>query len=132
MCHYVYTGSVITLNLAGTGTTPSIRDTLGTSTSAVASGSVTLTVVDKNDVAIATAQAAVYVGTTEVFNMDTNGSGVASGSWSGATPSNAIWKVRKTSGGATKYYPSSGPGVIASSTGMSVKVVLQEDTINTS
>jgi hypothetical protein len=90
--------------------------------------SVSVTVVDKNNSPIQNAQVGVYVGATQVINADTNASGVASGSWTGSTPQDAIWKVRRSSAGTgTKYIATSGPAVIAAVTGMSVKVVLQVD-----
>jgi hypothetical protein len=119
-------GSSITVN-KDNGSNPSTYT--GSTVTFSGSVSVSVTVVDKNDVAIENAQVAVYVGATEVFNKDTNASGVASGSWSGSTPSNAIYKIRRSSAGTgTKYIATSGPGVIAAVTGMSVKVVLQIDT----
>jgi hypothetical protein len=87
---------------------------------------VTVTVVDKDNVAIQDAQVAVYVGVSQVVNADTDALGVAEGVYSSTVPANAIYKVRKSSTGSTRYTPSSGPAVITSS-GMSVKVVLYVD-----
>ena len=122
-------GKNYTVNLVGCSGNISYK-VAGTSTvTLVTSVPVTVTVVDKDDNPIATAQTAVYVGATEVLNTDTNASGIASGSYGGTTPANAVWKVRKSSTGATKYVAASGPAVIASGTGMSVKVVLLEDAV---
>lgn len=90
---------------------------------------VTITVVDKDDVAIQNAQVGVFVGSTQVINADTSAGGVVSATYGGSTPANAVYKVRKSSTGATKYVSTSGPAVIATTTGMSVKVVLQADGI---
>ena len=118
----------IVITVSG-GTYPLTTETTGGSVTVNSSVPVTITVVDKDDVPIATAQTAVYVGATAVLNTDTNGSGVASGNWTGSLPSNAIWKVRRSSvSTGTKYIPISGPGVIVTGTGMSVKVVMQVDT----
>lgn len=124
---YNNSGGLVTLNLAGGGTTPSIRNGAGASTVVNNSVPVTVTVVDKDNNPIATAQVGVYVGTTAVINTDTDALGVATTSYAGSTPANAIWKVRKSSTGSTKYIANSGPAVIASGTGMSVKVVLLVD-----
>lgn len=120
-------GGSITINVSG-GTYPLVSEDIGggSATTINSSVPVTVTVVDKNNSPISTAQVSVYVGATEVINEDTDGSGVASGDWTGSVPSNAIYKVRKSSAG-TRYVPVSGPAVIAAGTGMSVKVVLYID-----
>jgi hypothetical protein len=87
---------------------------------------VTVTVVDKDNVAIQNAQVAVYVGSTAVMNEDSDASGVAEGIYSSTVPANAIYKVRKSSVGGTRYIPASGPAVITED-GMDIKVVLYED-----
>jgi len=121
------TGAAIVINYTG-GTTPTYENSGGgSSTTVSASVTVTVTVVDKNDSPIGSAQVGVYVGTTEVINADTTGSGIATANYSGALPANAIYKVRKTSTGGTRYTPVSGPAVIDATNGMSVKVVLYVD-----
>ena len=116
----------ITINYTG-GTTPTYENVgVGSSTTVSASVTVTVTVVDKDDVAINLAQVGVYVGSTQVINKDTNSSGIATENYSGALPANAIYKVRKSTGG-TRYTPVSGPAVINATNGMSVKVVLYVD-----
>ena len=123
------TGSDITIDY-GTGSLPTNEDVSTSTTTLTGSVSVQITVVDKDDNGIGTAQTALYVGATQVLNDDTNGSGVISGSYTGSTPANAIWKSRKGSTGATKYRANSGPAVIAAVTGLDIKVVLLEDTNN--
>lgn len=117
----------ITINVSG-GTTPTTEDIgVGSATTVASSVTVTVTVVDFTDVAIQNAQVGVFVGATQVINADTNASGVATASYSGSVPANAIYKVRKSSSGNPKYVSVSGPAVIAAGTGMSVKVVLLVD-----
>jgi len=114
----------------GTGSLPTNEDVSGSTTTLTGSVAVSITVVDKDDSPIASAQTALYVGSTEVLNGDTNGSGVISGSYSGSTPANAVWRSRKGSTGSTKYIANSGPAVIATTTGLAIKIVLLEDTNN--
>jgi hypothetical protein len=87
---------------------------------------VTVRVVDKNNVAIQDAQVAVYVGATEVMNEDSDAFGIAEGIYSSTVPADATYKVRKSSTGGTRYVPASGPASITED-GMDVKVVLYED-----
>ena len=65
---------------------------------------------------------------SEVLNTTTNVSGIASGSFTGATPADIYYRFRKSSTGATKYFNLSGLDTIASSTGVAVKRIMQEDT----
>ena len=119
----------ITINYSG-GSTPTYENSgIGSTTTVTGSVTVKLTVVDKNDDPIYQAQVAIYVGATEVINTDTNTSGEVNGSWTGSVPSNAIYRVRKTSTGGTRYIPVSGPAIIESGTGMNVKVVLYVDPV---
>ena len=93
---------------------------------------ITITVVNKNNIAIENAQVAVYYGTNEIVNGDTNASGIITTNYSATFPIDIIYKVRKSSPGGTKYVAISGPGTVVSGTGFSTKVVLQEDPINNS
>jgi len=125
-------GGATTINVT-LGDSPVRVENVGasTSTSIVASVPVDITVVDKNDVGIVSAQVALYVGSTEVVNADTNGSGIVSTSYTAATPASAVYKIRKSSASATKYVATSGPATI-SANGLNLKVVLQEDPVNAS
>jgi hypothetical protein len=124
---YVHTGGHIQLNLSGAYTTPTVRNSLGTSTTVATSVTVKVTVVDRTGAPIENAQVAVEVAGVQIINGDTNASGIISTTYGGATPTAAIYKVRKSSTGSTRYRPVAGPATIAASTGMSVKVVLRED-----
>ena len=109
------------------GTKPTTED-IGTATTTVQSSvPVTITVVDVDNNPIEFAQVGVYVGATQIINTDTDIDGVATGSWTGAVPANAVYKVRKSTTGGTRYVAVSGPGAIESGSGLSVKVVLRED-----
>lgn len=121
-------GKNYTVNLVGCSGNISYK-VAGTSTvTLVTSVPVTVEVVDEADAPIQNVQVAVYVGATEVLNTDTNASGIASGSYGGTTPAAAIFRCRKSSTGATKYFAVSGPATIEAGTGMAVKVVLRVDT----
>jgi len=105
------------------GDTPTYEDIGGgSSTTVTGSVTVTITVVDINDDPIELVQTALYVGATEVMNEDTTSSGIATANYTGSVPANAIWKTRKYG-----YVANSGPAVIASGTGLDLKVVLRID-----
>lgn len=96
----------------------------------VIQGSVTVqvTVVDASNNPVELAQTAVYLNDgTEVMNKDTNASGVASTTYAGSTPASCYIRVRKSSDGDTKYIPNSTTGTIESGSGLSVTMVLRED-----
>jgi hypothetical protein len=90
---------------------------------------VTITVVDKNNVAIANAQTAVYRADTDtqLMNEDTNASGVATENVEYSGNTSIYIRVRKSSDGFTKYYPASTVGTLTSS-GYTTTVALIEDT----
>lgn len=120
------TTGTVTINISG-GTTPSYKSA-GAIVNVVASVSVSVTVVDVANDPIQNAQTAIYLSSddSQVLNTDTNASGVASTSFSGSTPANIYYRVRKSSTGSTKYIPLSGTGTI-SATGFSVTVTLRVD-----
>lgn len=93
---------------------------------------IAITVVDKNNNPIQNAQVAIYYGSTQIVNGDTNASGIISTTYAATFPIDIIYKVRKSSSGGTKYVAVSGPGTAVSGTGFSAKVVLQEDPVNSS
>lgn len=139
--HGINTGTDADVTVNASGTTNfttaefSSTDVTGPDTGSVTvdvSVDVTITVVDEAGDPIATAQTSVYLSAddTQVMNTDTNGSGVATASFSGSTPAACYIRVRKGSSGATKYFPASTSGTIASGTGLTTTVVLREDTIN--
>lgn len=105
--------------------------TYPSSDNVVIQGSVTVSihVVDTSNNDIQTAQTAVYLSSddSQILNADTNGSGIASTTYAGSTPSSVYIRVRKSSTGDTKYIPNSTTGTIESGTGMSVTMVLRED-----
>jgi hypothetical protein len=126
---YNDSGGSVTINVSG-GDTPTYRNGSGASTTIVSSVPVQVHVVDKSNNDIQNAQTAVYLSSdgTEVMNADTNASGIASTTFGGTTPADVYIRVRKSSTGDTKYVPNSTTGTIASGTGLSVTMVLEEDT----
>jgi hypothetical protein len=121
------TSGTVTINISGGGSTPSYKSA-GATVSIVASVSVAITVIDASNDPIQDAQTAIYLSSdnTQVLNTDTNASGIASTSFSGSTPADIYFRVRKSSTGSTKYIPVSGTGTITS-TGFSVTVTLGVD-----
>ena len=90
---------------------------------------ITITVNDTATDPIELAQTAVFLTSddSEILNTDTNASGVASGSFAGATPADCYVRVRKSSTGYTRYVPLSTTATIASSTGLDLQVTLRID-----
>lgn len=92
-----------------------------------------VTVKDKDGVAIATAQTAIYRDSddVELMNKDTDAGGIASTTFNYSVDTNVTVRVRKGSTAATKYIPVSSPQIIKSS-GLDIVVTLFEDTDNSS
>lgn len=92
---------------------------------------VNITIVGADGVGISGVQVSVYLASddSEIMNTTTNGSGLASGTFSGTTPANCYIRWRKSSTGSTRYFPDSATGVIASGTGITQQYVMREDTI---
>lgn len=97
----------------------------------IASETVTITIVNSSGSGISGVQVSMYLASddSEVINTSTNGSGVASGTFSGATPANVYIRWRKSSTGSTRYFGDSATGVIATGTGITAQFVMREDTI---
>jgi hypothetical protein len=126
-------GGAVTWNVTG-GSSPSVRNSAGSTTTVVSSVPVSVEVLDKDNSPIGTAQTSMYLTADdyEVLNQDTNGSGIAAGSFSGTTPADVYWRVRKASPGDTKYISRSGVGTIAATTGLAFTVTLLENPNNNS
>jgi len=124
-------GGLVTINVSG-GTLVSVRNTSGSTTTVVSSVPLTITVKDTAGVVIENANVAIYdTSNNEIMAPTlTNPSGVASGSHSGGTPLTVSVRVRKGTGGATKYFPVNSPQTISGS-GLAVTITMTEDTINT-
>lgn len=121
---YNNSGGWIQLNVTN-ATNPTARNASGASTVYRSSVTITITVKDKDNVAIETAQVAVYRADTgaELMNQDTDGDGIAT---TGATYAGDIyWRVRKSSAGDTKYTPAGGTGSTVG--GLTLAVTLYED-----
>ena len=89
---------------------------------------VTITVLDVSNSPVQNAQTTVRLSSdnSSILNTDTNASGVASTSYTGATPATVLIKVRKSSPGDTRYQNYSTTGTIGTG-GLDVTVVLVED-----
>jgi hypothetical protein len=118
----------ITINVTDGGSSPTYRNGTSATTTINSSVTVTVTVVDGTGTPVAGARTSVYLSSnnSEVMNIDTNGSGIASASFSGGTPANVYWRVRKSSTGDIKYIAKSGPSTITT-TGMNITVQIDED-----
>ena len=96
-------------------------------------GSVTVkvTVVDEDNSPIQDVQTAVRLDSdgSLVLNADTNASGIATTSYTGATPAACTIRIRKSSTGTTRYFSASTPGTIQASTGLDLKIQMRTDDI---
>lgn len=120
---------VLQINNTGTsnGATNEFDDTGATpgATQVSSSAPVSIEVVDANLDPIANVRAAVYLTSdnSEVLNADTNGSGIASTTFTEATPAAIYWRVRESPTGSDRYFPENGIGTITAS-GFSTTVKL--------
>ncbi|MHA2404397.1 MAG: hypothetical protein ACXADH_15470, partial [Candidatus Kariarchaeaceae archaeon] len=92
---------------------------------------VTITVKNKGTLAvIENAQTSVWAtdDRAQVMNEDTNASGVATESYTGSTPREVEWRVRKSDTlDDPRYFAESGIDTIQSSTGLTLTVLLEEN-----
>jgi len=93
---------------------------------------VEVTVLDQAGSPIENVQTSMYLTSdkSEIMNVDTNASGIATGSFTGSPPANVYWRARKSSTGSTRYVNNSGVGTITSD-GLSFTVTMRVDTIST-
>ncbi|HCR36227.1 hypothetical protein A2130_03210 [Candidatus Woesebacteria bacterium GWC2_33_12] len=128
-----YTDGAIILNLSGGGSTPTIRNAIGCSTSISASVNISVYVVDTSNSPLNDVQVAIFRTSDdlEIMNKDTGydveGNGYATTTYNGTTPANIYLRVRKASTG-TKYIPVSSTGTIQSGSGYSTTITLSIDT----
>ncbi len=123
--------SGVTIDISKSGTSnPSTYDTGGSTVTFTGSVPVKITVKNALGTAIQDAQCAIYKtsDSSQIMNKDSLATGIASDSYTGTTPADCYWRVRKSSTGTTKYISQSGNGTIDSGTGFSVSVTLVEDT----
>lgn len=113
------------------GANPASYDTAGQVVNFIGSVTVQITIVTAGGAGISGVQVSVYLASdnSEVINTTTNGSGVASGAFSGSTPANCYIRWRKSSTGSTRYFSGSATGVIASGTGITAQYIMQVDNI---
>jgi hypothetical protein len=132
---YNSSGGAVSVELTGhVGDLPEARNSTGSTTTISAAVSVQIEALDQSNNPVASAQTSIYLTAddSEVLNTDTNAAGIASGSFTGSTPADVYWRVRKASPGDTKYTGLSGVGTIASSTGFSITVTLSVNPNNNS
>lgn len=120
-----------TVNLVNCTGNVSYRVGTGGSVTIQQSVGITITVNTTTGTPIQNAQTAVYLVSdrSEIINGDTNASGVITGSFSGTTPADVEVRVRKASGGATKYINYSSIQEVTGS-GLTLTVALREDPNN--
>lgn len=118
----------MTIGITGGGNIPSIR-TAGATVTVINSVDITVRVVDSSNSPVENAQTAIYKTSdgAELMNQDTIANGTATTSFNYTADTNIYIRVRKSSTGATKYYPASTTGTITSS-GFSTTITLIEDT----
>jgi len=129
-CIYNNTGGTVTIAV-GTGQQPTVHD-VGISVTTITS-SVPLYVIVKDTTGAPIINAQVYIATdtgTMIKNQDTDASGEVDTSYTSSTPQNIYVWIRKASSGATKYKNYSSEQIIASLTGLSLAVTLEEDPNN--
>lgn len=118
-------GSAITINATNGSDPVTSKGSAVTINNAV---NLTVTVKDKNNVAIQNAQTAIYKTSdnTQLMNEDTDVNGIATESFNFSVNTDIYIRVRKSSAAATKYIPASTTGQITSA-GFSLTVILTED-----
>ena len=117
-------------NLGTSNTNPAyVQETGGGSTTVATSVPLKVTVLDQGGSPINLAQVALYrtSDNLELLNGDTNDQGVIEGTYTQSTPASVYFRVRKSSGGATKYIPVSGIGTIVAVSGFSATITLYAD-----
>jgi hypothetical protein len=122
-------GGAVTIEV-NEGDTPTAKNGPGASTTINAPVFINIYVKDEKAQNIVGAQTAVYTdpGDVELMNEDTDGSGLASQSYNGAKPQAVKIRVRKSSPGATKYFPVATVGTITVD-GLTTTVVMREDNV---
>jgi len=128
---YNNSGGLVTINITNGGDTPTIRNGTLASTTLNNSVTLTITVLDSSGSPINLAQTAIYLSAddTQVMNVDTNASGIATISRNYVSDESIYIRVRKSSTG-TRYLNSSSTGTITVA-GLNVTVTLREDNIVT-
>jgi hypothetical protein len=139
--HYIYSAKAdvfvdvagaVTIDVTGSGDTPSVRVRDGGSVTVNVSVLVQITVLDLNNDPIQDVRVSMYRVSDglEILNEDTNASGIADSTFSGTTPANIKWRCRKGSAAdSPKYITRSGVGVITSS-GFDLLVTMDENPNN--
>ena len=127
-CVYNNSGGAVTINIINGGDTPTYRNGTSASTTVVNSVNLTVTVKDKDNVAIENAQVAIYKTSddTQLMNEDTLATGIATEAFAFTTDTDIYYRVRKSSTGTTRYIPVQGVGEITSA-GFAVTVIMYED-----
>lgn len=130
---YNNSGGSVTLNITNGGDTPTTRNGSGATTTINNSVTLTITVKDESGGNVSGARVAIYKSSdmTELMNITTNGSGVAATTFSYASDTPVIIRVRQSSTGASKYIAVQTSGTITS-TGLTTTVTFIADSITVS
>lgn len=127
---YNNSGGAITLNITGSGTTPSVRNGVGASTTINNNVNLTITVQDEAANPIVGAQVAVYKtsdNSTIIASTATNASGIVSGAVAASTGAIYVRVRQSNTTDATRYFPTSTVGTIGTSD-YSATITMIEDT----
>jgi hypothetical protein len=130
-CIYNNSAGAVTLSV-GTAAVPTIRNGGGASTTVNSSVTLYIIVKDEDGDPIQNVQTAVYKTSdrSQIVNQDTDINGEVDTSYSGTTPVEVEVRCRKGSSGATKYVFYSSIQTIATTTGLSMSITLEEDPNN--
>jgi hypothetical protein len=128
---YNNSGTSVTIQVSG-GDTPTYRNGSGASTTVVSSVTMTITVKNKDTLAvIQNAQTSIQLYNspyTQLMNEDTNASGIATESYGGTTPVDVVVKVRKSeTTDDPRYFAVSRIETVQSVVGLSATVLLEEN-----
>ena len=125
------TGNLVASKNGSSNQSTYTNDSTGTVTFP-GSVTVSVTVVDSDNVAITTANVRVEeTDGTLVTQGNVDGSGIYLTSYAGSTPLSVVLKVRSSSSGETRYFSIKTAGTIASSTGLITTVTMIKDLIAT-
>lgn len=123
-------GGIVILNIEGQGDSPTVRNEAGSVTALVSTVPLTVTVKDTDGAVIENAAVGIFADPegTEIMNKLTNVSGVASDSYNYGGDQDITLKVRLSTTGSTRYFPSNTSGTIDNG-GFTATITLIEDQI---
>lgn len=130
---FVYTDGQITVNVTNAGSTPTVLNNIGCSTTVNNAVTLKVVVLDTSGNPIQNARVAIYASNDitqadDIVNALTDATGTVSSSYAYISDTAIDIRVRKNSTGTTRYVNNDSSGTIVS-TGFSSTVVLIQDTI---